>query len=199
MPNGKGEFFRQCRLWHGYLSACAFIALLFFALTGLSLNHPGWLKSPPLPLQQGSDQLTAVELAQVKTAADPGAMLTRIVGGRTKLAGVYKDSDAAGPNLFVRLQGVRGASDLVADLRSGQVSVTVEGTSTVEIFDALHRGEKASAAWRLLIDIFAIVMIAVSLIGYMLFLSLRRRWRTALVLTTLSAFGSFAVFLVFVA
>ena len=33
MPAWKVNFYRQCRLWHGYLSAFAFIALMFFSLT----------------------------------------------------------------------------------------------------------------------------------------------------------------------
>ena len=44
MPPWKIEFYRQSRLWHGYLSAFAFIALIFFSVTGLLLNHPEWLK-----------------------------------------------------------------------------------------------------------------------------------------------------------
>ena len=35
--------YRQCRAWHGYLSAFAFIALMFFSATGILLNHPDWI------------------------------------------------------------------------------------------------------------------------------------------------------------
>ena len=36
----KGAFYRQCRMLHAYLSAGAFVMLMFFALSGLLLNHP---------------------------------------------------------------------------------------------------------------------------------------------------------------
>lgn len=195
----KGEFYRQCRIWHGYLSAFAFLSLLFFSLTGISLNHPGWFKRPPQPLAESTVQLTPEELAQVKADADPGAALARVIGDKVALRGAYKDGEVAGPTAFVRLQGVRGNSDLQADLNSGEVRVTVEPTDGVAIMDALHRGETAGPAWRLLIDIAGVVLLAVSLIGYLLFLSLRLRLKTALALTAISAVGAAGVFMMLVA
>ena len=48
----KGEFYRLARDWHGYLSALAFLALIFFASTGVLLNHPGLLQGePPAPVE----------------------------------------------------------------------------------------------------------------------------------------------------
>ncbi len=193
----RGEFYRQCRIWHGYLSAFAFLALLFFSLTGISLNHPGWLKRPPQAVVETTVRLTPAELAQV-SGDGAGAALARIVGQRVKLRGEYKDAEVAGPSVFVRMQGVGGNSDLQADLTSGEVRVAVEPADTLEVLDALHRGETAGAAWRLLIDIAGVVLIAMSLIGYVLFLSLRMRLATALVLTVLSAAGAIGVFLMLV-
>lgn len=198
-PMGRGDFYRLCRNWHGYLSAAAFLALLFFSLTGLSLNHPGWLKRPAAAPVETTVRLSRAELATVTGATEPGRTLAELVAGRVPLAGAYKDAEVAGPTAFVRMQGVRGSSDLQADLTSGEVRVTVEAADNIAVLDALHRGENAGAAWRLLIDIAAIVLIVMSLIGFVLFFSLRMRLRTALALTALSAAGCAAVFLMWVA
>jgi hypothetical protein len=48
--------------------------------------------------------------------------------------------------------------------------------------------------WRLVVDAIAVVLILMSVIGYMIFLSLRFRMRTALVLTAVSAIGVWGIF-----
>jgi hypothetical protein len=41
----RRDFYRHARYVHGWLSAFAFLVLIFFALTGLFLNNPDWFKS----------------------------------------------------------------------------------------------------------------------------------------------------------
>lgn len=195
----RGEIYRQARIWHGYLSAFAFLALLFFAVTGILLNHPDFPRvSSPEPAETRLT-LAAAELSKVRSAGDPGAELVEAVADKATLVGAYKEGEAVGDDLFVRLQGVRGSTDLRANLQTGEVEVLVERQHPVAVFNGLHRGEQAGAAWRLLIDLFGVVLILLSLIGYVLFLSLRFRLKTALVLTGLSLAVMAAVFITAVA
>ena len=41
----RRDFYRHARYVHGWLSAFAFIVLLFFSATGLLLNHPEWFSA----------------------------------------------------------------------------------------------------------------------------------------------------------
>jgi hypothetical protein len=50
----------------------------------------------------------------------------------------------------------------------------------------LHRGKNAGAVWRAAIDVAAVLLIALSLIGYVLFFSLRFRLGASLLLTASS-------------
>jgi hypothetical protein len=180
--------FRQLRLWHGYLSAIAFLALIFFSATGILLNHP------PDPDAAGAEappatrtiMLTADERARVLAAAEKPAELARIVAGREKLAGAFLQGEVVGDDLFVRFQGVKGTSDLIGHLATGEVEVTVSEANPVSVMNELHRGERAGPAWRFAIDAIAVVLIVMSLIGWAIFLTLRLRLMTALVLTGLS-------------
>jgi hypothetical protein len=92
------------------------------------------------------------------------------------------------------MQGVRGLTDLRASLVTGQVKVVVEPAPTLSIVNELHRGERAGPSWRLFIDATAIILVVLSIIGYLIFLSLRFRLRTALLLTAASAAGVWALF-----
>jgi hypothetical protein len=50
----------------------------------------------------------------------------------------------------------------------------------------LHRGKNASVPWRAVIDLSAILVLALSLTSYVLFFSLRFRPKTSLILTAIS-------------
>lgn len=175
----KGDFYRVCREWHGYLSAFAFFALLLFSVTGILLNHPGWLQGArPEPVET-TLQLTAGDLEDVRSAASPEKALAAIVDSRAPLAGAFRSGEIVGDEVYVNMQGVRGRTDIAGDLQSGAVSVYVERESLVGVLNGLHRAEHAGDAWRLLVDVIAVVFIVMALIGFALFLSLRFRLRRA--------------------
>jgi hypothetical protein len=192
----KAFIYRQLRLWHGYLSALCFLALIFFAVTGILLNHPPdpdkQPDKPPPPAR--TLKLSPDEVKAITDAREPARELARIVGGKEKLIGAYQNGQAVERNVFVRMQGVRGSSDLIAHLDAGEVEVTVEPQDAVTIANELHRGERASPAWRFAIDVIAVALIAMSVLGYVIFLTLRFRLTTALVLTGLSAMVLIGVF-----
>jgi hypothetical protein len=191
----KGEFYRQMRLWHGYLSAFAFVALMFFSATGLFLNHPEWFKPASKTAPVVNVMLSPAELAQAKAAKDPAHAIADVVGKKTKLVGVFSSGEVLDGSALIRLESVKGSSDLEADLTSGKVGVTVERHDTVTVINELHRGKNGSPAWKLVIDAVAIVVLCLSVLGYILFFSLRFRLRTSLILTAVSIVAMIGVFL----
>jgi uncharacterized protein len=185
----KLGFYRQCRLWHGYLSAFAFAALLFFAATGVVLNHPNWfaqveLRRPPVRLK-----LTAAQLRELHDAPAPARMLTKIIGQQTPLYGEYQAGETEVNQIFVRLGGPSGASVIRANLRDGSIVVVSERATIIGVLNALHRGGQAGTAWRALIDVAGGVLIVVSLVGYTIFFSMSTRLTTALLITGATVLG----------
>jgi len=182
----KGEFYRLCRMVHGWLSALSFLALLFFSVTGILLNHPGWLYGNPSPAQEKRFALTPHDVERLRQSSAPAQMLAGLAVERTGAVGAYSDGDLVGNDVFVRMRGVRGTSEVRANLTDGTVEVLMAQAHPVSIFNALHRGEHAGPVWRLLIDVAAGLLVLTSVIGYAIFLSLRFRLRTGLILTVLS-------------
>lgn len=181
----RGGFFRLCRMLHAYLSAFAFLALIFFSLTGLLLDHPDWLQGRP----QDKDlklTVTAPALHAAMRAHDPPAALGAAVARLTPLVGAYKSGDIDDGQANLRFEGAKGSSTVLLDVGTGQADVTVERASAVSLIEDLHRGKNAGPVWRLVIDLSAIVIMALSAIGYVLFFSLRFRLRTSLALTAAS-------------
>jgi hypothetical protein len=194
-PFSKGDFYRLCREWHGYLSALAFLALLFFSATGVLLNHPGLLQGPPPAPIETTITLTPEKIAAVKAAPEPGAALAKAAGEMTDLAGAYRSGEIVGDDVYANLQGVRGRVDLAGDLSTGEVNIHSEREGVVGVLNGLHRGEHAGDVWRFLIDLMAGIFIVMSLIGFALFLSLRFRMRTAFALMASSLFVIVSLFM----
>ena len=197
-PSLKFRIYRQCRIWHGYLSAFAFAALLFFAATGLLLNHPAWFAGDAPPLEEATFELTAPQLQEIRTSSTPAEALARIAADHATLYGEYKDGTVAGEQIFVRLQGARGSSDVRANTTDGSVIVASEAATSISVVNALHRGETAGAAWRASIDVMAVVMIVVALAGYAIFLSMSGKLRTALLISASRIVAAIVMFFAFV-
>lgn len=191
-------FYTQCRIWHGYLSAFAFLALIFFSASGIVLNHPDWLDEEQAEAQILTATLAPGALAAARGAADPGPALGALVAGQMKLLGAFSSADISGSQAFLRYEGVKGSSDVTLDLRSGRASARVRRADALTVIDDLHRGKNVGKAWQALIDISGAIFLLLSLVGYVLFFTMRFRLRTALALTALSLGTMAAIFVLFV-
>jgi hypothetical protein len=186
----KGALYRTCRDWHGYLSAVAFMALLFFSVTGIVLNHPGLTDNNLPALIQKPFTLTPAEIAAIHANPDPGQTLVKTAERHIgKLRGGFRDGQLDGNDVFVRLQGASNNTDLHGDLATGKVEVTIVPNRPLEILNNLHRADRAGKVWQFMVDAMAGLLIVLSILGYVLFISLRFRTRTALILT----FGTLAI------
>ena len=193
----KIAFYTQVRHWHGYLSALAFLALMFFSFTGIVLNHPDWLPQEPDGLRV-SAMLPLPALQAAQKSADPGAALGLLAAEHLPLRGAYSSGDIDGGEAFLRFAGVRGSSDLIIELSTGAVRGEVRQPDALTMLNDLHRGKSAGAAWRWIIDITGMLLLVLSLLGYILFFTLRFRLKVALALTAVSVAGMVGAFFAFV-
>lgn len=194
MPRWKSEFYRQSRLWHGYLSAFAFLSLMFFSATGILLNHPEWLASEGAKPEEIRFALPQADVAAARGASDPAQALAALVDARGAVGGIYTSGEIDGDEAYLRYEGVTGNASLVVDLETGQVEATRQKPDAVTVLNDLHRGKNVGEAWKLFIDISAALFLILSLIGYILFFSLRYRLVQTLVLTGISLGAMVGVF-----
>jgi len=192
----KSDFYRNARHVHAWLSAFAFLALTFFAGTGLLLNNPNWFATPSKNI---NIQVTipSTVLTQAKTLENPAPLLLDTVRELTKsqtLAGAFKSSDLVDGEVDIRLEGAKGHTDITIPLDTGLADITITPESTLDTLKNLHKGKHVGSLWKWVIDISAIIILILSCAGYVLFFSLRKRktislWLTGLCFVTLiSAF-----------
>ena len=181
----RRDFYRHSRYVHGWLSAFAFLTLLFFSVTGLLLNHPEWYE--PAKTEQ-TTQLILPEsiLKSIKQQENPSDTILNYVRQQQNVVGRYQSSEVMDNEVMIRLESPAGATDIWVMADTGETEITQKPASTVSMLNDLHRGKNSGLAWSWLIDISAIIVIALSLVGYILFLSIKTRLVTHLVLTAVS-------------
>ncbi|WP_321490013.1 PepSY-associated TM helix domain-containing protein [uncultured Hyphomonas sp.] len=192
----KGAFYRTCRMLHAYLSAAAFILLIFFALTGFLLNHPQWFGAARVSGGESMVELDPQYLDQALNSPDAGKALAELVGATTPIKGAYQDGEVFEDEAYLRFAGVKGTTDIVVDIEAASAEVEVSRANLTSILHDLHRGKDAGPVWKRLIDVTAILIIAMSLAGLILFLSLRFRLATSLKIMG-ATLGVFAVIFIF--
>lgn len=181
----RRDFYRHARYVHGWLSAFAFIVLIFFSLTGIFLNHPDWFKS-------NNDErvvkltLPSSMISSLQAQENPSQDIIEYVREKHPLIGRYKSSEVMDGEVMIRLESPAGSTDLWALLDNGEVEITQKAATTVSLLNDLHRGKNVGEVWSWLIDISAIIIILLSLAGYILFLTIKTRLVTHLLLTACS-------------
>ena len=181
----RRDFYRHSRYVHGWLSAFAFLTLLFFSVTGLLLNHPEWFE--PAKTEE-TTQLILPEsvLKSIKQQENPSDTILNYVRQQQNVVGRYQSSEVMDNEVMIRLESPAGATDIWVMADTGATEITQKPASTVSMLNDLHRGKNSGLAWSWLIDLSAIIFIALSLVGYILFLSIKTRLVTHLVLSAIS-------------
>ncbi|EOR06138.1 PepSY-associated TM helix domain-containing protein [Acinetobacter genomosp. 15BJ] len=178
----RRDFYRHARYVHGWLSAFAFIVLIFFAATGLLLNNPDWFKS------SNNEQIVKLTLpaafvSAIQKQENPTQAILDFVRDKQPLIGRYKSSEVMDGEVMIRLESPAGSTDLWVLMDQGEVEITQKPATTVSLLNDLHRGKNVGVTWHWLIDISAIIIILLSLAGYILFLTIKTRLITHLLLT----------------
>ncbi len=181
----RRDFYRHARYVHGWLSAFAFISLLFFSVTGLLLNHPEWFE-PAKNEETSTLVLPDTVLKSIRQQENPSDTILNYVRQQQNLVGRYHSSEVMDNEVMIRLESPAGTTDIFVSTDSGETEITQNPASSVSMLNDLHRGKNSGQAWSWLIDISAIIFIALSLAGYILFLSIKTRLVAHLVLTALS-------------
>jgi len=174
------------RLIHIYVSMALLTLLLFFSVTGITLNHPEWfserkadtnekelmvdfllIESPPLSLQQIVNVSEYVE---------------------KKLSISLQNSviESTEDELFYSLKKAGKNTAITIDLTSGELFFEHTDYGWWALMNDLHKGRNTSIFWGWIIDITSALCIIFSLSGFILAMPQRRFNRTLSVSLTVT-------------
>ena len=186
---------RQLAVWsrwlHTYLSLMSFGAILFFSITGLTLNHPDWFFSESTKTVEGTVPREWLHLQQPppenRDESDYGHEVDRLavvefLRGEHGLSGRMTEFFSFQDECEVTFQGPGYAATARIRRDDGTYSISVISNDLVSMLNDLHKGRHTGAEWSVVIDISAIISALVAITGLILvfFLKLHRKLRLSL-------------------
>jgi len=191
-PAWKRQTAVMARWLHIYLSMVSFGILLFFAVTGLTLNHAEFF----------NDQ---VRTAQVKGKIDlkwikdlDKLQIVEHLRNVDHVKSALTDFHVDDAQLSVSFKGPGYTADAFIDRATGNYDLTIARMGIVAVLNDLHKGRDTGEAWSTIIDISAGLMTLVSLTGLVLIFFLQKRRMAGLVAVGIGAVLCLVVYLVWV-
>ena len=148
------------RWLHIYTSMASLMVVLFFAATGVTLNHPDWLAG------ESTRALTGRMPANWKsgTVVD-WLVVDEYLRSTQGVHGTVSDhnTDDAQASLTFKAPGY--GADCFIKLADGSFRLTVSYQGAIGVLNDLHRGRDAGRSWAWLIDVSGFFLIFLSLTG----------------------------------
>jgi len=182
----KRRFAHLARWLHTYLSMLSFAILLFFAATGLTLNHAEWFEG-----QRNAVKYQGTLDAAWMKASDPKVVeqdkiveyLRRTHGIKNAVSEVHVEDDRC----EVVFKGPGYEADASIDRKTGKYDLSVSRFGVVAVLNDLHKGRDTGGEWSKVIDFSAVLMTLVSLTGLTLIFFLNKRRLFGLVMAVTGA------------
>ncbi len=171
--NRKAILAKQFILWHWVSSAVCLGAMLFFAVTGITLNHASSFKGKA---QVDERTVTLPENLRTVIAPEEGAesvdekkpLPAEIASWLRKNLGVRLKShlpEWSQDEIYVSLPKPGGDAWLTIDRESGEVVHEVTYQGAIAFINDLHKGRHTGDAWFWFIDIFSVACVVFCVTG----------------------------------
>jgi len=161
----------------------SFAMLLFFAFTGITLNHTSWFDAQQNTTVVEGDLSTTSSL--IDTLKINELFLVEHFRNKHKIKAALTDFIADETECSLSFKGPGYSAEVIIDRVTGQYELITTNSGLVAILNDLHKGRDSGTAWKWLIDISAVLMIAVSLTGFVMIFFLKRKRFSGLALTVI--------------
>lgn len=177
--NNSNSHLKWIRLIHSYSAMAVLVSMLFFAFTGITLNHRDWFPSNsqetfaelPLPAHIFNPEVSDIQpMIESESLRD---WLTQEHGLEGKNIRVDWDDEEQLLMLDVKKPG--GYTVAEVDVEQRTVILEQRSYGVVATLNDLHMGRNAGSIWALFIDISSVAMLLFSLTGLWLVLPQKRR------------------------
>jgi hypothetical protein len=187
---------KSSRWLHIYVSMVSCVIVLFFSVTGVTLNHPEWFADAERTTQVAGQ----LEMAWMKTGSAEVAKfevveyLRRIHG----LRGAVSDFVADDQQASLSFKGPGYLADVLIDRTTGLYELTETRLGMVAIANDLHKGRDAGPVWKAGIDLSAGLLAFIALSGLVMLYFMHRHRVTGFLLLGIGGVATYIAYLVWV-
>ncbi len=162
------------RWLHIYISMFSFVLVLFFSITGITLNHLEWFPEKSV-VHEYSGKIPIQWINQQDTAQIKKLEIVEYLRKNFPVKGLVNDFRIDDAELSISFQGPGYTADAYIDRTTGNLQLSTNELGFVAMMNDLHKGRDTTASWRWLIDASAYFLIFISLSGLILLLYLKKR------------------------
>ena len=159
----------------------AFAVVLFFSITGITLNHPTWVfGSKP----HESSVTGVLPASTMKGKEVDWLALSEYFRNVRGVHGAVSDKRLDNGDGSITYKGPGYEADAFFKVPSGTYRLSVQGQGFLGVINDLHKGRDVGRSWKWLIDLSAGFLILISLSGLTMQFFLRKRRRRAFTTAT---------------
>lgn len=169
----RSWWLKQLHLWHWVSSALCLVAMLLFAITGITLNHAGRIEARPR-VELRLAQLPAPLLVELQRQAEDAetaplpATASAWLRGELDLRVEAIEAEWSPEEIYLSLPRPGGDAWLSVDLQSGEVKHELTDRGWIAWLNDLHKGRHTGPVWSWFIDLFAVACVVFCLTGLVL-------------------------------
>lgn len=153
----------------------SFAIVLFFSVTGLTLNHPTWLGGDKQVNVKNKGQLNVNWVNNPDTNKVAKLEIVEFLRTTHQVKGAVSEFRIDDVEITVSLKGPAYSCDAFIDRESGAYEVSEIKMGVVAVMNDLHKGRDSGSGWSWIIDISAVFLILVSLSGLILLCFIKKK------------------------
>jgi hypothetical protein len=171
------------RWLHIYLSMVSFGVVLFFSVTGITLNHAEALSHGEV-IKNLTGSLTPKEMGP-KDHPDTLAIVEHI-RNTDHVHGAVSDLRVEDDQISFSFRGPGYSADTTVDRAAGTYQIVETRAGFIAVINDLHKGRDSGKAWSWVIDLSAVLLTLVSLTGLVLIFFVYKRRTSGLILAVVA-------------
>lgn len=192
----KRRIAKYSRWLHIYISMFSCVVVVFFAVTGITLNHTDWFDGAERT-QELSGTLNA---AWTNTGEREPAKLeiAEFLRATHHLSGAVSDVRTDPDQMSMSFKGPGVSADAFIERVSGKYQLTDTRLGLVAVANDLHKGRDAGSVWKAAIDLSAIFLTLVAVTGLMLLYFIHKHRLAGIILLVGGGVVSYLLYVVWV-
>jgi len=185
------------RWLHLYLSMLCFLIVLFFSVTGITLNHIDWFDGKQVEKKfEGTLPLQWVN--NPDTSKIRKLEIVEFIRNKYGIKGYVSDFLVDDEQCSVSFKGPGYSADAFINRGDGRMQLSELRLGLIAVLNDLHKGRDSGKGWSWLIDVSAILLTLVSLSGLLMLFFLRKKRLNGLIIVLIGGIICYLVYLIWV-
>ena len=194
----KKEVAKLSRWLHIYLSMVSFAIVLFFSITGLTLNHPSWFGGDKQVVVKNKGTLNVKWVNHLDTAKVAKLEIVEFLRKTHQVKGAVSEIRIDDYEVSVVLKGPAYSCDAFINRETGSYEISEIKMGLMAVMNDLHKGRDSGEGWSWIIDISAGFLVLISLSGLILLCFMKKKRVTGFITVAIGLLICYLIYVLFV-